>query len=172
MDESRSGTTSGQMHTTEGVWSRRGFIASGGLLVAALAGCTGGDGGDQEPETGTTTTATTATPTTTTSPPTTTTTTTTRETLVEVGPGGNFTFTPGTDEPVRVGAGAAVRFVWRSGGHNIVVGSQPPAASWTGHEPIESAGFETTHTFEEPGEYEFWCGPHKGLGMVGLLVVE
>ncbi|MFB6360604.1 MAG: plastocyanin/azurin family copper-binding protein, partial [Halobacteriales archaeon] len=31
--------------------------------------------------------------------------------------------------------------------------------------------FETSHTFEVEGTYEFHCDPHKSLGMVGSIIV-
>ncbi|MBK5223527.1 MAG: cupredoxin domain-containing protein [Acidimicrobiia bacterium] len=32
-------------------------------------------------------------------------------------------------------------------------------------------GFRWTHTFEEPGTYEYWCTNHEGM-MLGTVVVE
>ncbi len=84
----------------------------------------------------------------------------------------DFAFEPGTDEPVEVSTGTTVRFVWETGGHNIVVDSQPDGADWAGHEPLEGAGFEHEHTFDVAGEYHFWCQPHRGIGMVADIVVS
>ena len=83
----------------------------------------------------------------------------------------DFAFEPGTDAPIEVDAGTTVRFVWESGPHNIHVDSQPADADWPGHESTEDAGFEHEHTFDVSGQYHFWCVPHRGLGMVGDLVV-
>ena len=30
---------------------------------------------------------------------------------------------------------------------------------------------EVSMTFEVPGIYYYWCTPHKGMGMIGLVVV-
>ena len=30
---------------------------------------------------------------------------------------------------------------------------------------------EVQITFKEPGIYYYWCTPHKGMGMIGLVVV-
>ena len=30
---------------------------------------------------------------------------------------------------------------------------------------------EYSYTFETPGIYYYWCTPHKGMGMIGLVVV-
>lgn len=92
--------------------------------------------------------------------------------VVEVGPGGRYTFEPGTDSPLRIPAGTTVRFDWQSDTHNVVVEHQPEAADWAGHETIEDAGFSFTHTFDVAGEYHYVCEPHRGLGMVGDVVVE
>lgn len=91
--------------------------------------------------------------------------------LVEVAPNA-LAFRPGTESPLTVTAGTTVRFVWASGGHNLHVERQPEGASWSGHEPIEAEGFEHEHTFDTPGEYHFWCTPHRSAGMVGDIVVE
>jgi plastocyanin len=118
--------------------------AAGAAVAVALAGCSGG----QDEEDGS------------------------ADATVEVGPNDEFAFEPGTDEPLRVEAGATVEFVWRSGPHNVVVDSQPDGADWQGHESTEAEGFSVAFTFETPGRYEYFCEPHRSLGMVGALVVE
>lgn len=126
--------------------TRRAVVSAAGAAVAgALAGCSGGsDGGGGG----------------------------SADATVEVGPNEEFAFEPGTDEPLRVDAGATVEFVWRSGGHNVLVESQPDGADWEGHESIEAEGFSVAFAFETPGRYEYVCEPHESLGMVGTLVVE
>ena len=32
-------------------------------------------------------------------------------------------------------------------------------------------GKEVSITFDVPGIYYYWCTPHKGMGMIGLVVV-
>ncbi|HET7325345.1 MAG TPA: plastocyanin/azurin family copper-binding protein [Halococcus sp.] len=91
---------------------------------------------------------------------------------VQVGPGGDFVFTPGTEEPLYVTPGTKVKFVWKSDGHNIAVGSQPKGANWKGHEPIENTGFTSSYTFQKKGKYHYWCDPHKSLGMIADIVVN
>jgi plastocyanin len=44
------------------------------------------------------------------------------------------------------------------------------AASFDSELLSEGESFE--HTFEEPGVYNYYCNPHEGLGMVGLVVVS
>lgn len=85
---------------------------------------------------------------------------------------GDYYFRPGTEEPLYITPGTTVKFVWKTGGHNIHVDSQPEGANWQGHEPIEDAGFTYTHTFDVKGEYHYWCVPHKSLGMIADLVVN
>ena len=91
---------------------------------------------------------------------------------VDVGPGGNYTFVPGTDEPLTIAPGTTVEFVWQSDNHNIVVDSQPDGANWGGHEPIENTGFTYTHTFDTVGTYEYFCQPHQALGMSATIEVQ
>lgn len=91
---------------------------------------------------------------------------------VAVGPDGEFVFQPGTSEPLEITSGTTVTFVWESSGHNIHVDSQPSDADWPGHEPIETEGFEHEHTFEETGDYHYWCEPHRQAGMVADITVE
>lgn len=95
---------------------------------------------------------------------------------VEVGPNQNFVFEPGTEDPLTVTADTTVTFVWKSDGHNIVVGSQPKDANWQGTPGATSdlydTGYSHEHTFDVPGDYHYWCQPHKSVGMVGDIVVE
>ncbi|MFB6360212.1 MAG: plastocyanin/azurin family copper-binding protein [Halobacteriales archaeon] len=84
----------------------------------------------------------------------------------------DFAFEPGTEEPLTIPPGTIVKFVWQTSNHNINVDSKPDGSDWEGHKPIESQGFTHKHTFEVTGEYHFWCDPHRGLGMIGDIVVE
>lgn len=82
--------------------------------------------------------------------------------------------TDGSDyffDPVglHVEPGSSVTFQNVSGTHNSV--SYPDripsdAAEW--NTPI---GETADHTFEVPGTYDYYCQPHKSLGMVGRIVV-
>ncbi|MCT9096156.1 plastocyanin/azurin family copper-binding protein [Haloarchaeobius sp. HME9146] len=91
---------------------------------------------------------------------------------VKVGPGGNYVYTPGTEDPLYVAAGGTVEFVWESDNHNVNPTSVPEGASWEGHKPIENTGFSFTSTFDTKGTYEYQCDPHAGLGMKGEIVVN
>lgn len=85
---------------------------------------------------------------------------------------GDFYFKPGTEEPLYVTPGTTVKFVWKTGGHNIHVDTQPDGATWKGHESIENSGFTYEHTFNVKGKYHYWCVPHKSLGMVADIIVN
>ncbi len=89
-------------------------------------------------------------------------------TVVTVGPGGSNVFEP---ETAYVKPGGTVRWVWDSSGHNVVAESTPSGSDWSGHEPLEDAGFEYEHTFETEGTYEYVCTPHAALGMEGVIEV-
>ena len=95
---------------------------------------------------------------------------------VTVGPGNDFVFTPGTDEPLYVAPGTTVEFVWESDNHNIVVGEQPEGANWEGTKGGPSDTYNTGHTYEytfdTKGKYHYWCEPHKPSGMVADIVVN
>jgi plastocyanin len=85
---------------------------------------------------------------------------------VRVGPGGEPRFEP---QSLRVEPGTTVEFVWESGGHNLLVRSQPEGANWTGVPEPREAGFTHTHTFRTEGVYEFASGEDQG--MVGAVLV-
>lgn len=94
---------------------------------------------------------------------------------VEVGPNGQYVYEPGTSSPLEVPVGTTVEWVWRSDNHNIVVGEQPAEANWEGTpggaNELYNSGYTYTHTFETAGQYNYWCSPHRSLGMVADVVV-
>lgn len=65
--------------------------------------------------------------------------------------------------------GTTVTFENASGSHNTV--------SYDGRIPAEAETWNTEvgatveRTFQEPGTYDYYCQPHKTLGMVGRIVV-
>ncbi|MFD1646188.1 plastocyanin/azurin family copper-binding protein [Haloarchaeobius litoreus] len=173
------------MHDTDDTATkrRRTVLKATGttLLLGSLAGCSSDGGGDGTP-TATETPTATAEPST--DPPTTTDEPdqmsddgdgsggqTTESTVVEVGPGGEYVFEPGTDEPLYITPGTEVLFGWESDSHNIAVESTPAGSSWEGYPEVENAGFTYRHTFETKGTFEFLCEPHQSIGMVGEIVV-
>lgn len=90
---------------------------------------------------------------------------------VEVAPEGRLRFSP---ESFEVAAGETVRWVWRAGGHNVAVESKPDGSDWSGTPGTDTYGGGYTHvsTFETPGSYEYYCAPHRGVGMVGSFEVR
>ncbi|WP_248517016.1 plastocyanin/azurin family copper-binding protein [Salinarchaeum laminariae] len=84
----------------------------------------------------------------------------------------SFQFTP---EQFEITAGQTVRWVWKSGGHNVRPDSIPEGSDWTGTDGGDSdtypEGHELISTFETPGEYDYYCAPHRSLGLVGSFTV-
>jgi len=88
---------------------------------------------------------------------------------VEVGAegnGGNFAFAP---PAIHVANGTTVVWEWtgEGGGHNVVAESDAFDSGST----VAEAGTTFEHTFEEDGVYQYFCNPHKGNGMKGVVVV-
>lgn len=157
--------------------TRRGLLAAGTGFIASLAGCGGGGesgntAADPSEKSSSPTATSTATPTPTATSTPTPTATEPEEVVVDVGPDGEYRFSPGTNKPIRIPPGTTLRFVWRSDGHNIAVRRQPDDASWSGYRTLEEKGFEYSHTFDVAGKYEFWCYPHRKMGMIGGIVVD
>ena len=53
--------------------------------------------------------------------------------------------------------------------HNVIVEDHPELT----HDGLAFAAGESFDiTFPDPGDYNFWCDPHKGAGMTGVIHVE
>ncbi|WP_435345782.1 plastocyanin/azurin family copper-binding protein [Haloarchaeobius sp. HRN-SO-5] len=67
--------------------------------------------------------------------------------------------------------GTTVRFELAAGAHSATAYENriPSDASAFDSGTISSGSFE--YTFEEPGTYDYYCIPHKSIGMVGRIVV-
>jgi len=93
--------------------------------------------------------------------------------VVEVAVDGTFRFGP---ETFTISAGETVQWVWRQSGHNVVPESTPEGSDWSGTpgapDRTFSNGYTYAYIFEVPGDYEYFCNPHKSLGMVGSFTVE
>ncbi|NHN59978.1 MULTISPECIES: plastocyanin/azurin family copper-binding protein [Halorussus] len=159
---------------------RRAMLKAGGAVLVAggLAGCTaGGQDSPGKPTSGSgTTPAGDATTTDAEEPTDAETTASSGESVtVEVGPGGRLAFEPSGDRPLVVGAGTTVEFVWKSDSHSVVVDRQPGHADWQGSPggagEVYDEGYSFSHTFEEPGIYEFHCEAHETVGMTGAIFV-
>ena len=72
---------------------------------------------------------------------------------------------------LHVEPGTTVRFELAAGAHSATAYENriPSDASAFDSGTISSGEFEST--FEEPGTYDYYCIPHKSVGMVGRIVV-
>ncbi len=61
---------------------------------------------------------------------------------------------------ITISAGTTVKFVWKSGGHNL--------SPW--HAGIEDVGFTFSKTFESAGDYPYQCQVHPGQN--GIIHVK
>ena len=71
-----------------------------------------------------------------------------------------------SQEVVRVDIGDTVTWLPTSKGHNVEIISSPNKMKFK-----SKNGKEAKITFDTPGIYYYWCTPHKGMGMIGLVVV-
>ena len=80
--------------------------------------------------------------------------------------GGNFGFDPAA---VRVSTGTTVIWEWNGLGssHNVVAEDGSFES-----ELVAEEGHTFSQTFEEPGTVEYYCTPHRTMGMKGVVVVE
>ena len=73
-----------------------------------------------------------------------------------------------SEEIAKVNVGDTITWIPTSKGHNVEMIAGPDGAEL----PAKSKnGKEVSMTFEVPGIYYYWCTPHKGMGMIGLVVV-
>ena len=70
-----------------------------------------------------------------------------------------------SEEIARINAGDTITWVPTSKGHNVEMMASPNKMKFK-----SKNGKEAKITFEEPGIYYYWCTPHKGMGMIGLVV--
>ena len=71
-----------------------------------------------------------------------------------------------SQEIVEIAAGSTVKWVPTDKGHNVEIIASPNDMEFK-----SKNGKEASVTFETPGIYYYWCTPHKGMGMIGLVVV-
>ena len=86
---------------------------------------------------------------------------------IQMGANGNLVFEPAE---VSIAAGESVHFVNNIlPPHNVVVEDHPELS----HEGLAFAPGESFDiAFSEPGDYTYWCAPHKGAGMIGHVHVS
>ena len=73
-----------------------------------------------------------------------------------------------SEELARVDVGETITWVPTSKGHNVEWIAGPDGVELS---KKSKNGKEVSMTFEVPGIYYYWCTPHKGMGMIGLVVV-
>jgi halocyanin-like protein len=78
--------------------------------------------------------------------------------------GGPYGYTPAA---VHVDAGTTIQFEWTGNQEHNVVHQDGEFES----DLYTAAGVNYEYTFEEDGIYNYFCTPHRGLGMKGSVVV-
>tara|TARA_Y100000816_G_scaffold266447_1_gene226991 strand:+ start:370 stop:780 length:411 start_codon:yes stop_codon:yes gene_type:complete len=74
-----------------------------------------------------------------------------------------------SQELVHVDLGDTITWIPTSKGHNVEIIAAPEGFDI----PKKSKnGKEVSIEFTVPGIYYYWCTPHKGMGMIGLVVVD
>ncbi len=71
-----------------------------------------------------------------------------------------------SQEIAKIEVGDTVTWLPASKGHNVEMISSPTNMKYK-----SKNGKEAEITFDTPGIYYYWCTPHKGMGMIGLVVV-
>jgi plastocyanin len=86
---------------------------------------------------------------------------------VQMGHGGNLVFEP---NEITISAGDTLHFVNEAlPPHNIIVEARPDLSR---EALLFAPGESQDVVFADAGDYEFFCGPHKGAGMTGVVHVE
>lgn len=74
-----------------------------------------------------------------------------------------------SQEVVHIDVGDTVTWMPTDKGHNVEIVAAPEGFDI----PKKSKnGKEVSIDFTVPGIYYYWCTPHKGMGMIGLVVVD
>ena len=71
-----------------------------------------------------------------------------------------------SQEIAKIEAGDTVTWLPASKGHNVEIISSPNKMKFRSKNSKEAKII-----FDTPGIYYYWCTPHKGMGMIGLVVV-
>ncbi|MGC6518947.1 MAG: plastocyanin/azurin family copper-binding protein [Candidatus Puniceispirillaceae bacterium] len=71
-----------------------------------------------------------------------------------------------SEEIARIDVGDTITWVPTTKGHNVEMIASPNDMKLK-----SKNGKELQVTFDAPGIYYYWCTPHKGMGMIGLVVV-
>ena len=71
-----------------------------------------------------------------------------------------------SEEIARVDIGDIITWIPTTKGHNVEMIFSP-----NGMKLKSKNGKEVKISFDKAGIYYYWCTPHKGMGMIGLVVV-
>tara|TARA_A200000159_G_scaffold108359_1_gene101204 strand:- start:44 stop:367 length:324 start_codon:yes stop_codon:yes gene_type:complete len=86
---------------------------------------------------------------------------------VQMGHDGNLVFEPAE---VTISAGESVHFINEAlPPHNIIVEGR---ADLSREALLFAPGESQDVVFADKGDYNYWCGPHQGAGMIGKVHVE
>jgi len=96
---------------------------------------------------------------------------------VMVGQGGALSFAPAS---LTIAVGDTVRWVWGSGGHSVVSGSNgnannkfcSPSNTGCDNPPLSNSGATYEHTFTQAGTFPYYCSVHFTLGMTGTIKAQ
>ncbi|MGY6528885.1 MAG: plastocyanin [Cyanobacterium sp.] len=75
---------------------------------------------------------------------------------------------------VTIQAGDSVKWINNKlAPHNVVFDPSAPNAAELSHKGLAFAAGESFEaTFDQPGEYSYYCEPHRGAGMNGKIIVQ
>ena len=71
-----------------------------------------------------------------------------------------------SQELAKINVGDTITWVPTDKGHNVEIVASPDGTKFK-----SKNGKEAKITFESPGIFYYWCTQHKGMGMIGLVVV-
>jgi len=87
---------------------------------------------------------------------------------VEVGAQGNGGPNAFAPPAIHVDVGTTVQFEWTGDGlHNVV----EDGGGYESGAPVQEAGVNFEHTYDEAGISKYYCDPHESAGMKGAVVV-
>jgi len=90
-------------------------------------------------------------------------------TRIDVGAGENGFQFDSDDVVIEVGTSVVWEWTGSGGAHNVVHDVDDPEFE---SKLADEDGYTFSHTFEEPGTYEYVCTPHRAQGMSGRVRVE
>ena len=74
-----------------------------------------------------------------------------------------------SDDIAHINSGDTITWLPTSKGHNVEFKAGPDGWEIPKKSKMNK---QYSYTFEQPGVYYYWCTPHKGMGMIGLVVVD